>query len=89
MEIIVFIIILFMLILYSQINSISLQLSKSDDITTLMIYILLLNFGILYIAFSKKWAFLNWFGFILTAFMQSTAVYKSDLITDIFTKVSF
>jgi len=50
----------------------------SDDITALMIYILLLNFGILYIAFSKKWAFLNWFGFILTVFMQSTAVYKSD-----------
>ena len=44
--------------------------TDANDIQALMIYILLLNIGVLYIAVSKKWNPLNWLAFIFTAALE-------------------
>ena len=54
--------------------------SGQENIQSLMIYILILNLGVLYIAISKKWSLLNWLAFILTILTELGAVYKSTEI---------
>ncbi len=52
--------------------------SGSNNIEGLMIYILILNLGVLYIAISKKWSLLNWLAFGFTALIEIGTVLQSS-----------
>jgi len=52
--------------------------SGSNNIEGLMIYILILNLGILYIAISKKWSALNWLAFTFTTLIEFGTVLQSS-----------
>ncbi len=51
--------------------------TAEKNIVALMIYILLLNIGVLYIAISKKWMVLNWLSFLITALIEMTVSHQS------------
>lgn len=52
--------------------------SGSESIQALIIYILILNLGVFYISFSKRWSLLNILAFILTSIIEISATRFAD-----------